>query len=374
MKLSWLSWFRWLAMLLIVAYHLNQIRPIQNLSKWNWELYQFIDLFPVVVSVFFILSGLLRSLTYWKVLNEWGELPSFWKWLKDRFIRIAPLFYGALIASFLWSYTQWIVDWKSFFVGFTFFSWIHPSTFFPVAINGPLWFIAYDMMGNILIMGFMMFLVSFIRKHQKQKQLLIPLCFIVWGTVLLALHLLFVSLPFPKLEGIVSVWFPYYNPFIFGMYYLFWAMIGWVIYTLSKFRFKNSVFFDAIFILSIYALYSFLSEIRGATDLAYSFPTSPFRFPFVPFLFGVSIFAIVFSKYISRLMDNRFFLFIGELSYPLYLFHALLLVIIHKLFFPSVLSFLEWCEFSFIVVTLSVVLSLVLTKCEKGILSRLKNL
>jgi peptidoglycan/LPS O-acetylase OafA/YrhL len=66
-------------MITIIAYHLNQIRPIQNLALWDWKLYQFVSLLPVVVSIFFILSGLLRSLSYWKVIFEDGEIPPFWK-------------------------------------------------------------------------------------------------------------------------------------------------------------------------------------------------------------------------------------------------------------------------------------------------------
>ena len=31
--------------------------------------------------------------------------------------------------------------------GFTFLSWAHPSTFFPADLNGPLWYIAFDMLG-----------------------------------------------------------------------------------------------------------------------------------------------------------------------------------------------------------------------------------
>jgi hypothetical protein len=42
-------------MLVIIAYHLNQIRPIQDLALWDWKLYQYFSLLPVVVSIFFIL-------------------------------------------------------------------------------------------------------------------------------------------------------------------------------------------------------------------------------------------------------------------------------------------------------------------------------
>lgn len=368
MKLTWISWYRGFAMLLIVVYHLNQIRPIQNLALWNWKLYQFVSLLPVVVSVFFLLSGLLRSLSYWKVIFEWGENPPFWKWLKDRFFRIAPLFYLALILSFLWSIVLWDPDWKSFFVGFTFFSWVHPSTFFPVPINGPLWFVAYDMMGNIFVMIFMMKVIWFIRYLKIRKQVIIPLSFLFALVILLFLHKVFISLPFPTLEGIVSVWFPYYNPFIFGVYYLFWALIGWVVYYLKKIDIKSGLLFDLTFLFSIIAVWYFLLGIRWAQDLAYSYPISPFRFPLIPFLFWVSIFSLIFSKYLSVWIDNKLFLFIAEISYPLYLFHALVVEVLKKFFFSGQLDLADWFFLSVGVVFFSVLLSRALLIWERKLL------
>ncbi|MBP9812165.1 acyltransferase [Candidatus Gracilibacteria bacterium] len=366
MKFAGISGLRGLAMITIIAYHLNQIRPIQNLALWDWKLYQFVSLLPVVVSIFFILSGLLRSLSYWKVIFEDGEIPPFWKGVKDRFFRIAPLFYLALFVSFLWSLSQGVADWKSFFVGFTFFSWVHPSTFFPVPQNGPLWFVVYDMMGNLTVMLFMMILISSIRRVPLRKFWIIVAYFLIGFTILLGLHEVFIYLPFPKLEGIVSVWFPYYNPFIFGVYYLFGALLGGLVLSLGRRKIMPHGVFDILFLISMCSIGYILSFLRGAGDLAYSFPVSPFRFPLIPFLFGVGIFFLLFSKYLSKWMDNRLFLYIGKISYPLYLFHALVLVMIQKFFFSAGFhSFYEWCLFSSMTIIVSILLSSLLLRLEE---------
>ncbi|GAB0174417.1 MAG: hypothetical protein HHAS10_02960 [Candidatus Altimarinota bacterium] len=352
-------------MLCILAYHLNQIRPIQNLALWDWKLYQFVSMFPVVVSIFFILAGFLRSLSYWKVIFDGGEIPPFWKGLKERFFRIAPLFYIALISSFLWSIWLGNQDYKSFFVGFSFLSWAHPSTFFPVAINGPLWFVAYDMMGNILVMIFMMKLLWFFR-WLPNKKFSITIIFFTFGfLILLGLHHFFVSLPFPKLDGIVSVWFPYYNPFIFGTYYLFGALLAGFYFWLRKLNFEQSLIFDFIFVLIFATIGVFLYQIRSAPDLAYSSPISPYRYPLVPLLFGLSLFALLFSRYFANWIDNRFFLFIAEISYPFYLFHALILVVVQEFLFPTLGDFTTWTLLSISVITISVILSMLLIRLEK---------
>lgn len=56
----------------------------------------------LVVSVFFILGGLLRSLSYWKVILLGEErVPQLLPSLLDRFWRIAPMYYLALVATFI---------------------------------------------------------------------------------------------------------------------------------------------------------------------------------------------------------------------------------------------------------------------------------
>ncbi|MFZ2256340.1 MAG: hypothetical protein WAW59_07420 [Patescibacteria group bacterium] len=44
-------------------------------------------------------------------------------------------------------------------------NWTSPTTFFPVDHNGPLWFVAYDMLGWILVSLFMMIVVRFSRQY-----------------------------------------------------------------------------------------------------------------------------------------------------------------------------------------------------------------
>jgi peptidoglycan/LPS O-acetylase OafA/YrhL len=123
-----------------------------GLADWDWALYEFINMFPVVVSVFFILTGLLRSLGYWGYILHGEKKPNTRKVIIDRWWRIAPAYYVVLIVSCIWSVylSGYSLDHLlSFFAGLTFLGWISPTTFFPSSINGPLWFIGYDMMGYL---------------------------------------------------------------------------------------------------------------------------------------------------------------------------------------------------------------------------------
>ena len=111
-KLPGISGFRALAALSVVFYHLNQHRTIANLAEWNWDLYKLTELLPFVVSFFFVLGGALHSLPFWRVIftrDSGGKefVPEPKNALIDRFFRIAPAYYAALIASFI---VVWVVQ------------------------------------------------------------------------------------------------------------------------------------------------------------------------------------------------------------------------------------------------------------------------
>jgi peptidoglycan/LPS O-acetylase OafA/YrhL len=137
-KLNGITGLRGLIALIIVLYHLQQIRPIANLASWDWALYQFMNMLPVVVAVFFILTGLLRSLSYWGYIFHGEKVPNTRKVIIDRWWRIAPAYYVVLIVSSVWGIYisgSSIDSLISFFTGLTFLNWISPTTFFPTSAN-----------------------------------------------------------------------------------------------------------------------------------------------------------------------------------------------------------------------------------------------
>jgi peptidoglycan/LPS O-acetylase OafA/YrhL len=207
---------RAIACLSVVVYHLNQHRSVTDLSQWNWDLYQFIEMLPVNVSLFFILSAITNSIPFWRAIIRDMAIPKTRELFVSRFFRISPAYYVSLLFTFflaiiLNGYQDGAL--LRLIAGATFLAWTHPFTFFPVDINGPLWYISYDMMGAILIMGTMSLMV-------RVRKIFIPVLFLVIAGILVGFHLSFMNLPFPKLDGIVSEWFPAYNPFIFGLHFL----------------------------------------------------------------------------------------------------------------------------------------------------------
>ncbi|MFA6091176.1 MAG: acyltransferase [Candidatus Gracilibacteria bacterium] len=313
---------RALACLSVVLYHVNQHRSIENLPQWNWDIYLFVGMWPVAVSLFFILSAITNSLPFWRAILRDMPVPKTRELFVGRFFRIAPAYYVALIFTFLLSlfiggYTDGAFI--RFLAGATFLTWTHPFTFFPVDINGPLWYISYDMMGAILVMGTMSLLV-------RVRKIYIPFLISLIIGILIALHFAFMSIPFPHVDGIVSVWFPAYNPFIFGVHFMMGVIVAGILVWREKNHSSHSLWYDILFLITSTILVTFLWYIRESGDFAYTWLHSAHRFPFATILIALMIFFVPSTKYIGKYLDNRVFRTIARLSYSTYLWHTVVMV------------------------------------------------
>lgn len=358
MKLSGFSGLRGLAALMVVYYHLNQHRNTVNLPEWSWDMYQFTEHIVFVVSVFFIFSGFFRSLSYWKVIFLWGEMRSFRADIRDRFFRIAPLYYVSLLATFL---LVWLVQWYDtsaflrLFSGMTFTSWMSSETFFPVDINGPLWFISFDMVGWLMVSGMMAFLV------RVSSWTLRILLIILYPLVLTAWHFAWTSLPWSLAPGIAWEWFPTYNPFLFGLHFYIGLLLGGAI---MFFRERKVHILNDIFILLMTSVWAYmLWNIRSSDDWSHSMPIGPYHFPYSAIIFWLICFSLPLTRYLARWFDNRILIFYGRISYALYLIHMLIIFLLRKyIFLWEQLWFYNWSLFAVCALLLSTAIAAIISR------------
>jgi peptidoglycan/LPS O-acetylase OafA/YrhL len=321
--LAGINGLRALACLSVIIYHLNQHRSVTALSDWNWDLYQFVEMWPIAVSLFFILTAITNSLPFWRSILRDMPIPKTRDVFMSRFFRIAPAYYVVLIFTFLLSMIlNGYVDgaFLRFLSWVTFTSWVHPFTFFPVDINGPLWYISFDMMGAILVLTTM----SIFARVQKKY---IPLIFLAITDILIWLHLWFIGIPFPVVDGIASEWFPAYNPFIFGLHFLFGIVVSWILVWQEKHHMKHSLWYDTSFLAITFGLFYFLWHIREAGDFDYTWLQSAHRFPYATIPIALLTLLAPNTRYIGKWLDNHFFHTIARLSYSTYLWHAIVIVL-----------------------------------------------
>lgn len=303
-----------------------------------------------MVSVFFMLSGFFRSLSYWKVIQTPESIPLFFPSLKERFLRIAPAYYVMLLVSLIATYAiSGIsgINISAFLVGFTFLTWISPDTLFPVLLNGPLWFISLDMMGWIITSLFMMGILKI------KKTYYMPYIISIW-LLILGLHFLWIGLPWAPTEGISSVWFPIYNPFLFFLHFLFGIIAAGIVTWLRKREQQSNLWFDIGCIITLIIWVITIWSIRYQNDWALSIPRWPYHFPLIPMLIGSVIVCLPFSKYIGWLLDNAFLTFTAKISYSLFLTHALIIALLYELYPPEP-TILLWVYYSIVTLVLSYV-------------------
>lgn len=349
--LSGMNGLRALAAIIVVVYHLNQQLPTDWLSVSVLAGHNFIARLSLVVSVFFFLSGFFRALSYWKVLDTPEKIPDFWSSLKDRFFRIAPAYYVALvlsiIATVLIGNTN-SLNMSAILAGFSFTTWMNPDTLFPVILNGPLWFVSFDMLGWILTSLVMMGLFRVGRRY------MIPY-FLTVILATFALHELWISLPWHQTSQFpANYWFPLYNPFLFFLHFLFGIIASGIVYTLQKRKVQPHVFFDIGVIIIGIVFSVFIWFIRDVwDDFAYSYPKWPYYFPWIQILIALGCSILPFTRYIGTWLDNRFALFTAKISYSLYLIHGVIIAFLLAFVFRNPLSVQEWGAFVMMTIAFS---------------------
>ncbi|MDD2693562.1 MAG: acyltransferase [Candidatus Gracilibacteria bacterium] len=349
--LSGMNGLRALAAIIVVVYHLNQQLPTDGLSVSVLAGHNFIARLSLVVSVFFFLSGFFRALSYWKVLDTPEKIPDFWSSLKDRFFRIAPAYYVALvlsiIATVLIGNTN-SLNMSAILAGFSFTTWMNPDTLFPVILNGPLWFVSFDMLGWILTSLVMMGLFRVGRRY------MIPY-FLTVILATFALHELWISLPWHQTSQFpANYWFPLYNPFLFFLHFLFGIIASGIVYTLQKRKVQPHVFFDIGVIIIGIVFSVFIWFIRDVwDDFAYSYPKGPYYFPWIQILIALGCSILPFTRYIGTWLDNRFALFTAKISYSLYLIHGVIIAFLLAFVFRNPLSVQEWGAFVMMTIAFS---------------------
>lgn len=308
--------------LFIVFLHIEkELIPISLYSSFFVrESYIFVD-------YFFVLSGFVISLSYPKIF----EFNLFANYLKKRFLRLYPLLIYTTLIMFLWILFR------------DYIATIKPNLFVKVkgedlsfnllklvdtialtnstkilgdtnGINYPSWSISAEMI-SYLTFG----VISMLFKKYKKVIFLIIYLLILLFCVYEQKY--FFGSDFGFLRGIMC--------FSGGA-------LAYEVYTSKKIKFP-SVFENILPFIMLSVMFILYSLFPGFDFRFTSTSKQLFGVIFIPTFFSISIYILTQTNgFFSKILENKILLFLGKISYSIYLNHALLIILIPKFLFRIV--------------------------------------
>jgi ABC-type glycerol-3-phosphate transport system permease component/peptidoglycan/LPS O-acetylase OafA/YrhL len=316
--------------LMVIFHHLWQRFDSGGASDTLKFFDAFLEQGSAGVSAFFVLSGMLLAIPFWRAYLNQKPMPDMLEYTRRRAVRIVPGFYASLIVSFLLG-LFFAVDgekiWWRLVSALSFTSAFSHVTFFPAELNGPLWSIGFEVFCYILMpLGMWVLFTQF---PKRGFWFAVRYWLFLLGLVFVANHLIRESLVPDNVNrgwehgllGGAKYWMPNYNAIgMFAHYLLGVLAAGFIVDRRNRAGIPSAAF-DAVAILAFVGMFSLLWFSRGAGDFGWSFQSQPYRFPWFPACVAILLVTLPFSRIFGRILDNTFFRYTAKISFGLYIWH-----------------------------------------------------
>jgi peptidoglycan/LPS O-acetylase OafA/YrhL len=291
MRIPQLTFTRFIAAFLIVAYHFGKIVYPFSIPV----LKPLVENLNVLVSYFFILSGFVLAVSTFKSMSE-GKTIQFKSFIKPRLARLYPMFLFALVLFFIFG-QKLHFSWIDIVLNLSLLqAWIPP---YPLSLNSPAWAISVEILFYISFP----FLIN--KLFNKKSDTLIWLAVTSWlcNTLLLYLNIeifkagrdfMFFFPPFHLLTFIVGVC----SGLLFMRHHQ----------QLQKYISYMTV---SAFLAIGFSIYLFISK---QPIITYQH-NGLFAPTFLLFIYWFSL----SKSFIVKIFSLRFFQYLGELSYAIYI-------------------------------------------------------
>ena len=326
---------RTIGCLLVVWHHTTQRFNPEQAPSWLQNIHFFGMRAEVGVSLFFVLSGCLLSLPFWSAHLSGEPLPRIRNYIINRAARIVPAFWLNLIFCTLlalWIFDQ-NVNWWRFISGLLFINSYHFSSFFPAELNGPLWSIGLEVSCYALL-PFVLFAI--IKSTKKFSIALVSL--VSWIVVLQLINPWIIETFMTSddlkgwqygLTGGAKQWLPYWNINTFFTQFLMGSLAALLITWIRLKKLQSRYLFDlsAIIFAGAAVLLVAIRLEPGSPD---TFSQQPYVAPYYALLMALVLVSAAFSSKISYILDNRLFRWLAKLSFSIYLWHMVIIVLIER--------------------------------------------
>lgn len=343
-RLGGADFVRAAACLIVVGHHLSQRMDYSvRLGPMEW-MRVFVQMGGFGVAMFFVLSGFLLSRPFWQALDRGEAMPSLRTYALRRGARILPGFWLATTVTFIVTITVFGNTPTAALIGryaagmLLVADW-HWLTLFPVEINGPLWSISFEVTSYVLLpLGFMALFALPAKVIAGWGWRFVWLAVIVAA---LMLHVLFTRL-FPTdlhgrgweygLIGGAKVWMPDFNPFSFFAMFAVGALVGGAQVRLARMR---GATFDALALAALVTVIGLLGwqSTQDNTE-SHGFLEIPYVYPVFQLSVGALLALTPSSLWVGALLDNVVTRFVARISFGIYVWHYLILELVHRWWFP----------------------------------------
>ena len=293
-------------------------------------------------------------------------MPKLGHFVRRRAARIVPAYYASLIVSFALTFAI-APDaahkvWR-LVAGLTFTSDFHYVTFFPSAINGPLWSISFEVFSYVLLALMMAALFWWVRRRQagrgdkaatadRQGTPLRGLAY--WAAVFVVVNVVNgVLVATVKLSddgkgwqfgdiGGAKEWMPGYNPLGLFAHFLLGILAAWAI---ASWRARISRaggeaggsadartrwWWDAVAVFGFAAAVVLVWRARMPAEPSNltGFQQQPYLFPLFALAVAITLVGLAHSRLLGRIVDNPFARYTATVSFGLYVWHYLVLYLL----------------------------------------------
>jgi peptidoglycan/LPS O-acetylase OafA/YrhL len=345
-KLQGFDGSRAIACLWVIVFHLFQKLDPRLLPAAVQEVHSAVLLGNIGVSIFFVLSGTLLSYPFWENWLAGAGPPSLRAYAIKRLARIAPGFYLSMLVSLVLSVAvfgnalnaQLLVR---FGAGLAFVSGFHWLTFFPVEVNGPLWSIGFEVFAYVLLAVFM---TAMFRPAGARNLMTGIVFWLAIGALSVAIHLVIVNHVVPSetgrgwqfgMVGGAKSWMPWYNPVGMFNHFLLGILAAGLLCHMRRIGLKRQWRFDVVVLLVWLSMGMYLWSYRHIYTGFDGSLGNIYFWPWFPLAISVSLCLLPFTHILGETLDNPVLRYVARISFGLYIWHALIIELLHVTLFPD---------------------------------------
>jgi len=290
--------FRGLSAIFVVMFHMHYVGSITELNFFKGS--------SLFVEFFFLLSGFVLAHGY-----GWRENLKFKDFILSRTFRLMPLHLVMLMVFILLEFGRLFAYKNGFhFNDAPFSNLTHPNEIIPnllllqswlphaspLSWNSPSWSISIE---------YYMYIIFFLSLFAKEKQR-----YLLWFFISISMF----TLLFLGTESATEILRGLSCFFAGALTYLFYKQIE------SRIHLNSYSFTVAEFIILILVVWIISSDIRFKSLIA-------------TLLFSLQVFIFAFEKgFISKLLKEKIFSYLGKLSYSIYMVHSMILFLSFSIF------------------------------------------